>query len=585
MDIEKLATSTITDCIAGTDFLSPWISEGDREPSWDGFIYAYSQKSQAKQYLTGRAAVQVKGKRVKSLKKKSITYSVSMIDLENYRNDGGSLFFVVAITENLEKKIYYSALLPYKINQLMKIYDGKKKPSLTFAEFPTKKNEIENIVISFVKDCRKQAVVKNGKNWTIDEVEKLVGFDNLCLNFSVTCIGYDRNDPFPYMKNSDFYMYAGNKDKSIQFPIEHIENLEIVTYDKDIEISANNKVFYNRIKFEYRRDGTRITHIGKSIRMNFTEDTKATFKYELKGNLDERICSAEFMIAVYEDQGFCVDGSELHLDHIQQKINIDEVKKKLRYLKLVKEMLDKFGVSKSLDADNLTPKNEADIRMLINTQLYGGKAFFEDNKEIPSAGFIHIANIHLLIACTKTDDSHYVIENYFCKEIACSMDKTENTATSQYVLMSPENYLEADNFDAKRVEESFKKHHNTSHYSQTNFSILNMLTAYDKDQKREDLLILAEKLCEWLISEQPDDYVYQINLLQCHKRREKLTDQEIIKLNDISKEVENNDSLQAGIQILLDNYRLAKIYLHRLSEADRKEFESYPIYNLMKQEN
>ena len=184
MDIEKLATSTITDCIAGTDFLSPWISEGDREPSWDGFIYAYSQKSQAKQYLTGRAAVQVKGKRVKSLKRKSITYPVSMIDLENYRNDGGSLFFVVAITDKLEKKVYYSALLPYKINQLMKIYDGKKKPSLTFAEFPTKKNEIENIVINFVKDCRKQAVVKNGKNWTIDEVEKLVGFDNLCLNFS-----------------------------------------------------------------------------------------------------------------------------------------------------------------------------------------------------------------------------------------------------------------------------------------------------------------------------------------------------------------------------------------------------------------
>ena len=38
MDIEKLATSAITNCIAGTDYLSPWISEGDREPSWDGFM-------------------------------------------------------------------------------------------------------------------------------------------------------------------------------------------------------------------------------------------------------------------------------------------------------------------------------------------------------------------------------------------------------------------------------------------------------------------------------------------------------------------------------------------------------------------
>ena len=69
--------------------------------------------------------------------------------------------------------------------------------------------------------------------------------------------------------------------------------------------------------------------------------------------------------------------------------------------------------------------------------------------------------------------------------------------------MSPENYLEADNFDAKRVEESFKKHHNTSHYSQTNFSILNMLTAYDKDQKREDLLYKG--MCELVVRNKTEE--------------------------------------------------------------------------------
>ena len=136
---------------------------------------------------------------------------------------------MVGITAEQEKKIYYSALLPFKINQYLKIYKGKKAPSLTFLELPEKKNDIENMVINFVNDSRKQAIAKSGKNWTIQEVEKFVGLENMCLNFSVTCIGYDKNDPFMYLKNNEFYMYAGNKDNSIQFPVEHIEKIDVVS--------------------------------------------------------------------------------------------------------------------------------------------------------------------------------------------------------------------------------------------------------------------------------------------------------------------------------------------------------------------
>lgn len=512
MDIEKLATSAITNCIAGTDFLSPWISEGDREPSWDGFIYAYSNKNQAKKNLTGRAAVQVKGKLVKNVKKKSIQYPVSMVDLENYRNDGGTIFFVVGITSEQEKKIYYLALPPFKINQYLKIYRGKKTPSLTFSELPEKKNDIENMVINFVNDSRKQAIAQNGKNWTIPEVEKLVGIENMCLNFSVTCIGYDRNDPFPYLKNNEFYMYAGNKDNSIQFPVEHIENIEVVTCERECVISAQNKKFYDRIRVERHRDGTITLYIGKSIYIKYEENGKGTFKYTLKGNLDERIITIEFMLAMYEDGGFYLDGTKFDFDQIKEKLDADEHKRKLQYLNLVKEMLDKFGVNKSLEADNLTEKNEKDLRLLIDTQLYGKRAEFKENDNIPDVGYISIANINLLIMCTKMEDGTYLLEDFFRKEISCSMDKTPSTQTSQYSLMSVEDYLKADNFSKEMIEESFKKHKNISHYSQTNFSVLNILNAYDRDNSRTDLLDLAEHLYEWLVSEQPDEDIYQLLL-------------------------------------------------------------------------
>ena len=40
MNTEILATSAVKEAIASTDLLSPFINEGDKEPSWDGNIYA-----------------------------------------------------------------------------------------------------------------------------------------------------------------------------------------------------------------------------------------------------------------------------------------------------------------------------------------------------------------------------------------------------------------------------------------------------------------------------------------------------------------------------------------------------------------
>lgn len=40
-DIETSATAAIKIRLADTDLLSQYINERDKEPIWDGFIYAY----------------------------------------------------------------------------------------------------------------------------------------------------------------------------------------------------------------------------------------------------------------------------------------------------------------------------------------------------------------------------------------------------------------------------------------------------------------------------------------------------------------------------------------------------------------
>ena len=60
--------------------------------------------------------------------KKTPKYSVSLIDLENWLNDGGVLLLVVLISENGDEKyIYYNSLLPVKIRNLIKFSRGKKR--------------------------------------------------------------------------------------------------------------------------------------------------------------------------------------------------------------------------------------------------------------------------------------------------------------------------------------------------------------------------------------------------------------------------------------------------------------------------
>ena len=99
MDIEKLATAAVTTYISKTDCLSPFISEGDKEPSWDGNIYLFGSSQKRKDDFIGRVSVQVKGKYLKKLIDKSkYKYHVDISDLRNYELYG-TAYFVVLINE------------------------------------------------------------------------------------------------------------------------------------------------------------------------------------------------------------------------------------------------------------------------------------------------------------------------------------------------------------------------------------------------------------------------------------------------------------------------------------------------------
>lgn len=126
--IETIAVNTIKDSVVTVDVLEPYITENDKGPSWDGYIYIYNNEKHTKNNLRGKVAIQVKGVLSTNLTLSNITFFAEIADLKNYKNDCGTIYFVVYIDKkNLNhRKIYYEALAPVKVDNYLKKTNAKK---------------------------------------------------------------------------------------------------------------------------------------------------------------------------------------------------------------------------------------------------------------------------------------------------------------------------------------------------------------------------------------------------------------------------------------------------------------------------
>ena len=158
MNIELLGVSKVKSLIAKSDYLVPNISENDREPSWDGDIEVYNKpgNTHRKEDLIIRVPVQVKG-HCQERHPKKISFSVETSDLKNYLQAGGTLFFVVYVDKDGERKnVYYKELLPYNLKKICKDSEGQETKTIHLKRFPTDKKAISNMLLNFASDMQKQ---------------------------------------------------------------------------------------------------------------------------------------------------------------------------------------------------------------------------------------------------------------------------------------------------------------------------------------------------------------------------------------------------------------------------------------------
>ena len=203
--IETLAVNAVKNSIVTSEYLDQFIAENDKEPSWDGFVYIYRNKSKKKSNLKGRMPVQVKGTECEDHSKSKISFSMSTIDLRNYLYDGGCILFVVYIgNKGLTNKIYYVELTPIKLRQLLIEANKQDDKTVYLKEFPNDNNKKATIFFNCLENCRKQASFIEGKLLTLEELEQQGVLENLVIPIS----GVGIEDPQMALIKNEVYIYA-----------------------------------------------------------------------------------------------------------------------------------------------------------------------------------------------------------------------------------------------------------------------------------------------------------------------------------------------------------------------------------------
>lgn len=201
---------------------------------------------------------------------------------------------------------------------------------------------------------------------------------------------------------------------------------------------------------------------------------------------------------------------------------------------------------------------------------------------VPPIAYVQIGNLKIMLHFKEQDDGKYIIENYCDCEIGVAGEYTDGTKfpTSKYTILMAEDFATISNLNFGIIVDELIQTNNSGHISRTIFTLLEMLKAYDIT-KNQALLEEAIRLADWLKQTDETD-ISLINLLQCHYRKRELNEEEENVLEDMIARNREDKQICAAAYILLGKSKRARSIIDILSDEQKKVFEDYPIYAMIK---
>lgn len=586
--IETLAINAVRDSIVKTDLLDEYISDHDKEPSWDGNIYIYKNKSRKKENITGRVPAQVKGTVKKDFSKTTIKFPVLISDLNNYLNDGGVIYFVVYMDEMGDNKtIYYIDLTPIRIRTILKDTKNNKKISINFHKFPTNSNDIISIVLNCYQNCTKQSSFSKAKLPTIKELENNGLLEGITL--SLAKIG--GNDIIT-TASQEGYLYAKVKGSAIPQPIEAVIDDYVLHKTTNTLVRSGNTIFYDKIK-TVRDKESKVTYIGDSFILNWDEKNHLVkINYKATNQLRQLSNDLDFMLSVIKNKGFYLNSTFFPFDSNCANLSNFDIKKQqaiLVKIRCIIEVLDKLNCKKDIDIQSLSDVDWKNLDVLI-------KAFVDNipvselREDINNLLLLKIGNLHFLLIFLSENNTLSTKRVYdffnFDYPLLLEIDN-EKYMIPQYSILKAQDLLIIENLQCDVMLPAFKsiKRH-PELIGTANTLMLELIKAYDLDNQRKEFLETADDFAHWIMETSTEQELpYQIRLLnqlQIKKRKDELSEVDIKMLYDIIENpIDCREDIIVGAYILLGQSIPAKLHFEKMSDKLKKEFPKYPIYNLL----
>lgn len=598
MDLEKIATSAVSESISMTDTMSAFINDGDKEPVWDGHIYIFADKAKKIESIK-KVPVQIKGKSSKKLDEEVIKYPLRLSYLNDYLDDGGVLFFVVYISPSGNRKqIYYASLLPVNLQILLSdTKDGQKVKNIELRKFPSDNRKKTIILLNFYENMQKQTSFRHAKLFSQEELFQQGKLES--ISFTVTNYGKRPDDIRDLVfEVDDLYMYANIKGAAIPQPLAEMPIAVHMAEDIYKDICVMGKKYYGQLR-RIKSKGQLELVIGKSVHIRMLEKDQV-LKIDFKPTtiLEDALIDMPFILALADNRQIEIGGVPIDLDGITAlytKERIDTLKDNLEYYQRLEQLFDVLHLDKNRDVANFTHEDNKNSARLFDA-LLEGKQVSGLRTDIPYVALLDYADTKLALVFKPTENvGTYEISDFFADntyELFRVGEDGEHLPTSKYVNLTAENFLELGNVDYRAIMASFSNYLDEPYCTEeATLLLLQMIHAFDRSQdKRIDILDHAEEMAKWLIeieNDYSDPEVMKLNYLQIQKRKRDFTkdeEQELIKIAEESKSGNERQEifLKLGANLLLDNQRVAEFYYDKLDDAGKEQFRMYPIWRFSK---
>lgn len=588
--IEKGAILALKDMIFLHNNMDDFINNNDKEPSWDGSIYLYTNEDLKVENIKYRIPVQVKGKNNEELLEKGLTkgeiyYPVEYKNLKKYFEDGGIIYFVIVISDDgVKKAIFYNALTTIKLKRILKELVNKRK---VLKEDSTKnitlqlikdKNELFQVLDRFGYNKEQQGsgngeIIKNAI--TIKDIDKL---KNIRLRIYSNESLFDINNK---ISTGEICLYGEVSDLNIWLPFE-LKEQKNFNLKRNIsqKIGCSKKIYYTETIVEVLKKNEITVNLSENLKLiiNNEKDSKDYLKIDLNfntvGSIKSICYDLEFIETLSEENQLYID-NKLACELKDIDISIEEVE----IFKIFNKALSYFNIKYNKKVIDFKEEDWEFINTLANIYL-GNINDFEEEYKVYN---LPIDEKIIQFLFFNKEKGNIIVDNTTLpKNIEFTINDEENNKHKipLFIYYKRDDWNKLYDFEEELLLNEIEKNDFDSFTQDMFYNLfIELLASYDIN-KNEKYYNMANLICNKLLEVDPNNKYGIINKFQLLKRKGDLTEEQLKELDNML----NNNSdkmLICAINILLENKYQAKKVFKDLTEEEKNVFENFPIYNLL----